>query len=76
MQANISSEIKDIGEGAFMNDKFLKVIKIGATKAPILHGMNAFNLDGDFTIKVPQGSKKHYIRETNWTVFADRIEEE
>lgn len=67
--------IKEIGEYAFVNDGFLKEIKIAARKAPVLHGMHAFDGDEKFIIKVPRDCKSNYINETNWTVFADKMEE-
>lgn len=72
---DIPNTIKDIGEAAFINDRFLKTIKIAADKTPILHGMHAFDAECDFAIKVPRGCKNNYINETNWTVFADKMEE-
>lgn len=75
VNVEIGESIKEIGEGAFQNCSFAKEIKIAARKAPVLHGMHAFDGDGGFIIKVPRDCKSNYINETNWTVFADKMEE-
>jgi hypothetical protein len=71
----IPDTIKAIGGAAFKNCTFVKEIKMAGEKAPVLDGSDAFEGMKNFKITVPHGCRRYYVDETNWTVYADFIEE-
>lgn len=72
----LPKSLKTIGSGAFLNCGFLKMLKMEATKPPVLESIDALDGVGNLTIAVPKDARKNYAKATNWNVFADQMEEE
>ena len=72
----LGENLTTIGERAFYNSSFTKLVEIKAATPPTLGSSNAFEgCDKDLIIRLPFGTKHKYAIGTNWTVYFNHFEE-
>lgn len=73
----IPSGVTSIGTGAFQNCTNMQEYHLKPTTPPTLAGTNAFSgIPADCIIYVPQGCLEAYQTATNWTAYAEYMQEE
>lgn len=73
----IPAEVTSINSNAFLNCFGVKEYHFLSVNPPKLANTQAFNnIPDDCIIYVPQSGVEAYKAETNWTVVADKIQEE
>ena len=73
----IPDSVTSIGNYAFQNCFGAKEYHLLPTTPPSLPNANAFNgIPSDCIIYVPVGSLEAYRTATNWSIYADRMQEE
>ena len=74
---NIPDGVTSIGNSAFRFCYFLNEVHLQSTTPPTLSNANAFsNTPSDMVIYVPQGTLEAYQQATNWTTYANQMQEE
>ena len=74
---SIPDGVTSIGNRAFSNLRGMKEYHFLSPTPPTLGSTNVFNnIPSDCIIYVPKGSAEAYKTATNWTVVADKIQEE
>ena len=73
----IPEGVTSIGSGAFSNCYGMAEYHLLAAEPPTLSSSNAFNnIPDDCVIYVPQGALAAYQSATNWSTYADHMQEE
>lgn len=74
-QITLPASVATIGDGVFVGCNFINKVVAEAATPPVMQSENAFDTLEAFTISVPEGALEAYTAATNWTVYAENMEE-
>ena len=77
VSVELGSRVASIGSLAFRNNTSLMRFRVKSINPPTLEAADVFQgVDSNFVIYVPHGALEAYQTATNWTAYADYMQEE